>query len=85
MEEDIWEAQDDMKKRYPHLLESKGSVDQHTNSFNSTPYIMSGHAVVLAFSCWVFEINGCILHTYPSMFNLIRGRMFPRERCCKIS
>ncbi|WMV19832.1 hypothetical protein MTR67_013217 [Solanum verrucosum] len=31
-----WEAEEDMKKRYPHLFESRGNADQCTNSLLST-------------------------------------------------
>ncbi|WMV40802.1 hypothetical protein MTR67_034187 [Solanum verrucosum] len=31
----IWEAEEDMKKRYPYLFESGGNVDQGTNFFLS--------------------------------------------------
>ncbi|WMV45553.1 hypothetical protein MTR67_038938 [Solanum verrucosum] len=36
VEEATWEAEEDMKKRYPHLFESRGNTDQGTNSLLST-------------------------------------------------
>ncbi|WMV35098.1 hypothetical protein MTR67_028483 [Solanum verrucosum] len=36
VEEATWEAEEDMKKRYPHLFESGESVDQGTNFLLST-------------------------------------------------
>ncbi|WMV09456.1 hypothetical protein MTR67_002841 [Solanum verrucosum] len=36
VEEATWEAEEDMKKRYPHLFESKENLDQGTNSLHST-------------------------------------------------
>ncbi|WMV54172.1 hypothetical protein MTR67_047557 [Solanum verrucosum] len=36
VEETTWEAEEDMKKRYPHLFESGENVDQGTNSLLST-------------------------------------------------
>ncbi|WMV40704.1 hypothetical protein MTR67_034089 [Solanum verrucosum] len=36
VEETTWEAEDDMKQRYPHLFESGGNADQGTNSLLST-------------------------------------------------
>ncbi|WMV47200.1 hypothetical protein MTR67_040585 [Solanum verrucosum] len=36
VEEATWEAEKDMKKRYPHLFESGGNTDKCTNSFLST-------------------------------------------------
>jgi len=31
VEKATWEAEEDMKKRHPHLFEFEGSVDQGTN------------------------------------------------------
>ena len=31
VEKSTWEAEEGMKKRYPHLFEFEGSVDQGTN------------------------------------------------------
>ncbi|WMV49209.1 hypothetical protein MTR67_042594 [Solanum verrucosum] len=36
IEEATWEAEEDMKKRYPHLLESRENADQGTNSLLCT-------------------------------------------------
>ncbi|KAK4714099.1 hypothetical protein R3W88_020006 [Solanum pinnatisectum] len=36
VEEATWEAEEDMKKRYPHLFESGENADQSTNSLLST-------------------------------------------------
>ncbi|KAK4731706.1 hypothetical protein R3W88_024694 [Solanum pinnatisectum] len=36
VEEATWEAEEDMKKRYPHLYESGENADQGTNSLLST-------------------------------------------------
>ncbi|WMV45280.1 hypothetical protein MTR67_038665 [Solanum verrucosum] len=36
VEEATWEAQEDMKKRYPHLFEPRETSDQGTNSLLST-------------------------------------------------
>ncbi|WMV49885.1 hypothetical protein MTR67_043270 [Solanum verrucosum] len=36
VEEATWEAEEDMKKRYPHLLETGENVDQGTNFLLST-------------------------------------------------
>ncbi|WMV24474.1 hypothetical protein MTR67_017859 [Solanum verrucosum] len=36
VEEATWEAEEDMKKRYPHLFESGKNADQGTNSLLST-------------------------------------------------
>ncbi|WMV10055.1 hypothetical protein MTR67_003440 [Solanum verrucosum] len=36
VEEATWEAEEDMKKRYPHLFESGESADQGTNSLLTT-------------------------------------------------
>ncbi|WMV14936.1 hypothetical protein MTR67_008321 [Solanum verrucosum] len=36
IEEATWEAEEDMKKRYPHLFESGENADQGTNSLLST-------------------------------------------------
>ncbi|WMV47189.1 hypothetical protein MTR67_040574, partial [Solanum verrucosum] len=36
VEEATWEAEEYMKKRYPHLFESGGNADQGTNSLLST-------------------------------------------------
>ncbi|WMV14649.1 hypothetical protein MTR67_008034 [Solanum verrucosum] len=36
VEETTWEAEEDMKKRYPHLFESEENADQGTNSLLST-------------------------------------------------
>ncbi|WMV51215.1 hypothetical protein MTR67_044600 [Solanum verrucosum] len=36
VEESTWEAEEDMKKTYPHLFESEESPDQGTNSLLST-------------------------------------------------
>ncbi|KAH0669343.1 hypothetical protein KY285_023504 [Solanum tuberosum] len=47
VEEATWEAEEDMKKRYPHLFESKESAEQGTNFLLSTLYIMSEHVVCL--------------------------------------
>ncbi|WMV24222.1 hypothetical protein MTR67_017607 [Solanum verrucosum] len=36
VEEATWEAEENMKKRYPHLFESRENADQGTNSLLST-------------------------------------------------
>ncbi|WMV33672.1 hypothetical protein MTR67_027057 [Solanum verrucosum] len=36
VDEATWEAEEDIKKRYPHLFESGGNTDQGTNSLLST-------------------------------------------------
>ncbi|WMV41529.1 hypothetical protein MTR67_034914 [Solanum verrucosum] len=36
VEKATWEAEEDMKKRYPHLFESDEILDQGTNSLLST-------------------------------------------------
>ncbi|KAK4723982.1 hypothetical protein R3W88_026761 [Solanum pinnatisectum] len=36
VEEATWEAEEDMKKRYPHLFESRENADQGTSSLLST-------------------------------------------------
>ncbi|WMV50879.1 hypothetical protein MTR67_044264 [Solanum verrucosum] len=36
VEEATWEAEEDMKKRYPHLFETAEVLDQGTNSLLST-------------------------------------------------
>ncbi|WMV25592.1 hypothetical protein MTR67_018977 [Solanum verrucosum] len=36
VEEDTWEAEEDVKKRYPHLFEPRETPDQGTNSLLST-------------------------------------------------
>ncbi|WMV07817.1 hypothetical protein MTR67_001202 [Solanum verrucosum] len=36
VEEATWEAEEDMKKRYPHLFETREILDQSTNSLLST-------------------------------------------------
>ncbi|WMV24778.1 hypothetical protein MTR67_018163 [Solanum verrucosum] len=36
VEEAIWEAEEDMKKRYPHLVETRENADQGTNFLRST-------------------------------------------------
>ena len=32
IEEATWEAEEDLKKRYPHLCDSRENIDQGTNS-----------------------------------------------------
>ena len=43
VEKPIWEAEEDMKKRYPHIFESGENADQGTNFLHSTCYIMNDH------------------------------------------
>ncbi|WMV49900.1 hypothetical protein MTR67_043285 [Solanum verrucosum] len=48
VEEPTWEAEEDMKKIYPHLFDPVEIPDQGTNSLLSTVYFISWH-VVFAF------------------------------------
>ncbi|WMV36628.1 hypothetical protein MTR67_030013 [Solanum verrucosum] len=47
VEEATWEAEKDMKKRYPHLFETGENADQGTNFLLRTIKIMSEHVLCL--------------------------------------
>ncbi|WMV19414.1 hypothetical protein MTR67_012799, partial [Solanum verrucosum] len=52
VEEATWEAEEDMKKRYPHLFESREISDQGTNYILSTLSFISLHVeIVLLVGC----------------------------------
>ncbi|WMV42308.1 hypothetical protein MTR67_035693 [Solanum verrucosum] len=53
VEEATWEAEEDMKKRYPYLFESGGNADQGTNFLLSALYIV----VSMLLFAWLFV--GC--------------------------
>ncbi|WMV36777.1 hypothetical protein MTR67_030162 [Solanum verrucosum] len=57
VEEATWEAEEDMKKRYPYLFESGGNVDQ--DFMTRLPRTLRGYD-----SVWVFVETGYPVHFY---------------------